>query len=366
MAGSSFFRFEDSAFINGGSMDENGRGQIIKRIIYEIAENTAENRRIAIIELEKLVPKRGVCMVEDVRYTVKSARWDCFDWKNNSTKFYIDVTYTRTSDTEAASAPWKLAPFAISIDTVEREVPFRRACDKYGKRVIPVVNSAGDPLAATTTEAIQQYSFSYYLDRIYNRDFVEELSNTTNEGAVRILGKQFKHNTLLMSKLAALPLVTYEDDGYTPKWTYWQINATVRYCRYGWSRVLLDVGNRARFGNNKSPELIFQYNTFDTNNGTFSTGKVWTDALTYHAANRTYQAWLKSHPGDAAGKPANLPYEYGENIPLTSAGKVNTTVLNQDIASSDFSGYPERTYIEYPPKSWRSLDLPEMLSHAWR
>ena len=364
MAAESNFLLEDTAFINGGNMDDQGRCQIVKRFIYTIRDNTEANRKRAIIDLASLVPAKGSCMKEDPRYTLKSATWDCYDWKNQSVKFYIDATYRRVSD-DLANAPWNLAPFGISNNAIEREIPFRLAYNKRNKRCIPVVNTAGDPLAATTTETIQQYNFSFYA-RDYDIENSEIYANSINKNSQRILGKKFRAGTLLLPPFTITPMVTYDDDGVTELWRYFQINMSIQFCAAGWDRVLLNVGNRARFSINKTPELVFQYSRFNQSNHQFYTEKTWTDAKTYHADNSAYRDWLETHPDYARYLPANIPYEYGENLPLNSIGYVDSDILNADIADADFSGYPERSFREFPMLSWSGLNLPAEIKVKWR
>lgn len=93
---------------------------------------------------------------------MKSASWNCLSWQKQSTKFYIDATYSRVSEDEAASAPWNLSPFNITASAVEEETPFRLAYNSRNRLCIPVVNSAGDPLDAVTRRIIPQITFSFY------------------------------------------------------------------------------------------------------------------------------------------------------------------------------------------------------------
>lgn len=345
------FRLETTMFTAGGSMDESGRCQIVKRFLYNIVDNSEAKRQRAILDLETLVPVKGSCMSDDIRYTMKSATWNCLNWQNQSTKFYIDATYRRVSDDDEAGAPWKLAPFNIVTGAVEQEIPFKLAYNDKNKRCIPVVNSAGDPIDATTKEVIRQISFSFYAQK-YDDDNVEEFSNSINRSAQRILGHRYPAGTLYLMPFNVTDLVTYEDDGYTEKWKYCQVDMCIRYRAEGWKQILLNVGNRARFGSSKAPENIYQYYPFS--NGTFATKPVWVDAKTYYTANEQYKKAVKG----MSHLPASLPYEYGENIPLTNSGAVNTDVLNTDITSPNYSGYPSRQFNEFKTISWTGLDIP--------
>ena len=353
------FLLEATTFSTGGSMDESGKCQIVKRFLYNIVDNSEAMRQRAILELETLVPVKGSCMSDDSRYTMKSATWNCLNWQNQSTKFYIDATYRRVSDDDEAGAPWKLAPFNIVTSAVEQEMPFKLAFNQKNKRCIPVVNSAGDPIDAVTQEVIPQIAFSFYAEN-YDEDNVAEYSNSVNRTAMRLLGKRYPAETLFLMPFQVTGLVTYEDDGYTEKWRYYQVDMTFRFRAEGWTREMLNVGNRARFGSSKAPELIYQW--YEFSNGAFKTTPVWTDAKTYHEADRKYRDQAKNR----TNLPQTLPYEYGENIPLTSGGAVNTTVLNTDITSPNYSGYPTRTFKEFKTMSWSGLDLPTEVKKRWR
>lgn len=355
------FRLEDIAFLEKASMDESGKCQIIKRFIYEIVDNSAKMRKRATLDLETLVPIKGSAMSDDPRYTLKSATWGCLDWRNQATKFYIDAVYRRVSDDDEASAPWNLAPFNIVSNAIEQEVPFRMAYNSKNQRCIPVVNSAGDPIEAITREIIPQYSFSFYAET-YDTENVDAFSNSINKSSQRILGRNFPAGTLFLMPFSVSCLVTYDDDGYTEKWKYYQVDMCIRYRKDGWEQVLLNVGNRARFGSNKTPELIYQYHPFNAATLSFATTQVWTDAKTYHTANEDYKTAVKGKPNF----PANLPYEYGENIPLTTTGAINTIVLNTDITDANYSGYPSRSFKEFRTLSWSGLDIPSEIKKRWR
>ena len=344
-------------------MDESGKCQITKRFLYNIVDNSEAMRQRSILDLEKLVPIRGSCMSDDSRYTLKSATWNCLDWRNQSTKFFIDALYRRVSDDDEASAPWNLAPFNLSANAVEQEVPFKLAYNSKNKRCIPVVNSAGDPIDETTREVIRQFSFSFYA-RDYDIGNIVEFSNSINKTAQRILGERFAAGTLFLMPFNVTPLLTYEDDGYTEKWKYFQVDMTIRHREEGWTKELLNVGNRARFGNSKAPELIYQYYKFT--NGEFETTPVWTDAKTYNADAKKYSDTISADQNLRKRYPAKLPFEYGENIPLTNDGKVNESVLRTDITSPDYTGYPSRKLNEFKTLNWSGLDLPSEIKKRWR
>lgn len=351
------FRLEDTAFLNGVSMDESGKCQIVKRFIYNIVDNSDSMRRRAILDLETLVPAKGSCMADDARYTMKSATWNCFDWKKQSTKFYIDATYSRTSKDDEAKAPWRLAPFNVNTEAAEQEVPFKLAYNANNVRCLPVVNSAGDPIDAITRAVVTEHSFSFYA-KFFDLDLVDEYSNSINSTPMRILGQSYPAGTLFLMPFSVSKFVTYEDDGYTVKWKYRQINMKIRHHKEGWKREMLDVGNRARF-DNRAPEIIYQYYEFNSSNGSFSTTPVWTDAKTYHAHDAGYRSWLSENKDAAKNLPAHVPYEFGENIPLTAEGAVNTWVLSQDIASPYYTGYPSKSFNEFRSLNWNCLGIPD-------
>ena len=358
------FKLETATFNSGGSMSENGKCQIVKRFLYNIVDNSPEMRRRAILDLETLVPAKESCMADDARYTLKSATWNCLDWRNQSTKFYIDATYRRVSDDDEASAPWNLAPFNIVTSPVEEVLPFRMAYNSKNKRCIPVVNSAADPFDIATKEIVQQYSFSFYA-RDYDIENVLEFSNSVNNSPQRILGQKYSAGTLFLMPFQVECLTTYEDDGYTEKWKYYKIDMSIRYREDGWQREVLDVGNRARFSS-YTPEVIYQYYPFNEASRRFEVYPVWTDAVTYQSDNERYRSWRAGTGKNYNNLPANIPYEYGENIPLTSRGYVNSDILNTDITDNNFSEYPVRKFNEFKTLSWRSLDIPSEIKKNWR
>ncbi|MBQ7732106.1 MAG: hypothetical protein IJT68_09740 [Lentisphaeria bacterium] len=351
---------EQTAFLDGGKMDESGKHTLTKRFIYQIRDNTPEKRKRAIFDLEMLVPAKGSCMSDDARYTLKSANWNCYSWKNDSVKFFIDALYQRASDDEENGKPWNLSPFNFTFDTVEQAIAFRMAYDEDNQRTIPVVNSAGDPIDADTNEIFPQFGFSYYVHNFDASD-VFDFSSSVNEKPQTIAGRSYPPGTLLIASISAENLITYEDDGYTPKWKYTQVNLSLRYNPGGWGRKLLDIGNRARFGNSTKSELIYQYYApiYGESTVEFEEIPTLTNAQGYYSANRDYRAWLAEHD-DATGCPAQLPYEFAENIPLTEEGKINTEALYGTIP------YPEKEYPEYKAKNWHQLDIPTEIKRRWR
>ena len=342
------FKFLDAAFLESGKMDENGRRQLTKRFLYRLKEG---DRKLALIQLGEMVPKLGTGMVEDSRYVCKSAAWDCLSTRNNAKEYYIDVLYDRVSDDEVASAPWNLKPFNCKRDTVSLQMPFTMAFDDQNERTILVANSAGDPFSAETTEKVRQFTFSFYAQ---NYGDVDELKygNSVNKDFQRVLGINCAAKTLLLLPFSITKLVTYENDGVTVKWEYYQIDMVMRHRTEGWERCILDVGNRAIF-DGKYPEQIYQYFKVSSE-GAMGSEILFTNAKTYEKANLLYQ------------KTNNivLPYELAENVPLTK-GKVDMEIIKAqttEAADKKKKTYPVRKFREFPVLSWRALDLPEDLT----
>jgi hypothetical protein len=371
------FVLEKTTFHDGGRMDESGKCTITKRFLYTIKNNSEEKRRNAVFELESMVPRKGSCMSDDARYILKSAEWNCLNWKGQSTKFEIKAVYQRASDDEAASEPWNLSPFNVSVDTVEEAVAFRMAYNRNGKkssndnkRDVAVVNSAGDPIEANTNVIFPEFSFSYYV-RNFDASKVYDFSNTVNAKSQRILGKSFPSGTLLMAGISTEGFVTYEDDGHTVKWRYTQVNLKIRYNPDGWDRKLLDVGNRAIFKSSSlsssdvpKPELIYQYYkpvypATSSDSIAFEKVPTLTNANGFYAADREYRAWLSNH-SDATGCPTQLPFEFAESIPLKSDGSIN-----EDAIAGE-ADYPEVKFQEYKIQTWHSLDIPPEVKGNWR
>ncbi len=361
------FILTETAILNGGRMDESGKRSITKRFIYKIVDNSDAKRKRAILDLETLVPSKGSCMSDDLRYILKTAEWNCLDWQKEADRFYIDASYQRVSDDEEADKPWHLSPFNISFDTVEEAIGFSMAYDRNNEKGspdnvknVPVVNSAGDPLDANTNEIFSQFSFSYYLENFDSAD-VFEFQNAVNASPQTLFGHSFPIGTLLIASISAEGLVTYEDDGHTIKWKYTQVNLTIRYNPNGWGRFLLDVGNRAKFGTSTKSELIYQYYApiYDGSTVTFDEVPTLTNAQGYYTANREYREWLAENE-DASDCPAQLPYEYAENIPLASDGTIDLDAL------FGVTPYPEIEYQEYRIKSWSALDIPSTVKRRWR
>lgn len=370
------FILTETAILNGGRMDESGKRSITKRFIYKIVDNSEEKRKRAVLDLETLVPLKGSCMSDDARYIMKTAEWNCLDWEKESDRFYIDATYQRASDDEYKTEPWRLAPFNVSFDTVEETIGFSMAYNRRriengrpgdpvktssdNVRNVPVVNSAGDPIEANTSETFSQVSFSYYVEKEDAFDLLD-FQNSVNATAEKLFGHSFPIGTLLIAAISTEGLVTYQDDGYTVKWKYSQVNVTARYNPDGWWRRQLDVGNRAKFGTSTKSELIYQYYApiYDGSTVTFDEVPTLTNAQGYYTANREYREWLAGNE-DASNCPAQLPYEYAENIPLASDGTIDLDAL------AGTTPYPENEYRDCKVMTWSTLSFPTDAKRRWR
>ena len=84
-----------------------------------------------------------------------------------------------------------------------------------------------------------------------------------------------------------------------------------------------------------------------------------TNAQGYYTANRAYRAWIAEHE-DATGCPAQLPYEFAENIPLTEDGAIDYDVITNG------GKYPEIEFQEYRIKTWNTLSIPTKVKKRWR
>ncbi len=359
------FKLKDVSFTDGGSMDDSGKCQLKKRFHYEIINNENSNRRRAILDLEALVPMKGSALGEDSRYVLKTASWNCADWESQSKDFYVDAIYQRASSDEFASAPWNLAPFNVSHSTIEQEVPFTFAYNRRNKRVIPVVTSAKDPISAVTTEFIHQTQFSFYAKK-YKLENVIDFGNSVCSKSMRLLGRRYDAGTLYLLPFTVTCLVTFEDDGYTEKWRYYQVDMTIRFREGGWTRQLLNVGNRAIFNSTGVPESIYQIYAFNAATGQFNTIPSFVNRMTYQAHNASYQSYLRANQTLVGSLPDSIPYEIAESIPLTSAGTVDTNTINANITSPDYSGYPVKQYSEFRRLSWNALGLPTGIQNQWR
>ena len=353
------FELESTSFSSGGSMDSSGNRQVVKRFVYNLVDNSPEKRAEAILDLEKLVPSQGSCMADDSKYVLKSATWNCLDWQNESSKFYIDATYASITNDDEVVEPWDVAPFNITTCIVEEETNFTKAYNSKNKKVVPVVNSAGEPFEAKTKNMVQETKFSFYA-RNYDVGKVLEFSNSVNASSIRILGQRYKAGTLLLMPFEVKCLTTKEDNGQTEKWKYYQIDMTIRYKEEGWQREFEDIGSKARFNGNKTPELVHQY--YPYSNGSISKTPVWGTQQEYMQCDASYRNIRK----EGSNLPEHIPYEYAENLPLNSKGELDKDILNSDVADPGFSGYSVRKFNEFKTLHWSSLDIPTEIKKRWR
>lgn len=177
----------------------------------------------------------------------------------------LEYSTTDTSGTDtdggritADTPPWKLFPDNIQFTYPEFKIPFRAAYDDKGKMydptgkkiLKPVVNSAGDIIAAERTLRNIQMSFTFSVKKddwkIKNG---LDYGNTINQNTENVCGFAIPAGRGMMMPPEANFVTVYHDGSSRIKWQYWSINVTIMIDMTGLTldRRFLDVGNRAIF-----------------------------------------------------------------------------------------------------------------------
>lgn len=158
---------------------------------------------------------------------------------------------TVTSETK----PWKLRPDNISFTYPEIIIPFQASYNMTGKlydangdAILPVRNSAGDPIQAECSARNIQMSFTFSTKN-WNINNAIAYGNSINAHEIKVCGLTIPARQALLLPPECNYVKVYQDNSTRVKWEYWSINVNILIDVTGrlLLRKLLDVGDRAKF-----------------------------------------------------------------------------------------------------------------------
>lgn len=319
----------------------------------------------------------------------------------------------------ADTPPWKLFPDNIQFTYPEFKIPFRAAYDNKGnmyttetdettgkkttKPAVPVVNSAGDIIAAERTLRNIQMSFTYAVNKSgWKFENALDYGNTINLTQATVCEFKIPAGRGLLLPPEANFITVYKDGSSNIKWQYWSVNVTIMIDMTGLAldRRFMDVGNRAIFDDLDLAEDAFlafaktKYSdTKTTFTGSAKPGQIGHFRLTRQVGNGTTIDGVTRHTFIPDGEivfcsfdqfiqiremcvQASLNFQRDEqkkkirvnyyepqwtqdsNIPL-NGGKVYTQAIPGMDDYKSGTIYNELTFREFAQKEWKSLNLPK-------
>lgn len=279
-------------------------------------------------------------------------------------------------DEDEDVAPWQLGPESVNITYPEVTVPLELAYNEDGEKTVPVQNSAGDMIPAETTVCNMRIEATF-ATRNWDEDNGIAYCNTINQSAIRVFGIRLPEKKAVIKSLNASYLTVYEDNSTNIKWRYWSVNVVIDVDISGTIiyQNKLNIGDRAKFDNlflGDDP-LLKEGNIETTFPGTTTPSQICKFRMTkkigdnylplgdivfcsweqYLAIRQAYYAASSSLPS-----PYDMQCEQLTSMPLTASGYLLTEAIpgHQDYDGSKYESLP---FLQYRPKSWNYLNLPE-------
>lgn len=279
----------------------------------------------------------------------------------------------------ADTPPWDLKPDNISFTYPETTIPFELAYDKNGELTVPVRNTAGDKIPATRSACNVQMSFTF-ATKSWNINNAMTYGNTINATAIKVCGFSLPAEFGLLRPPEASYITVYEDGSNVVKWQYWSVTVTILfdYQNNLLKRKFLNVGDRARFlflslsddplvkradvsryiSSSSTPSQICRFNkTQEQRIG----GKLY-----FYPGGETvfcsWQQYVEARQRYIAASSIlmskgemdsiyELQCEQEKQMPLSPNG-----YLDEDAVKN--GRYNTVSFIQYPAKSWKKLNLP--------
>lgn len=164
-----------------------------------------------------------------------------------SGKFLAIASYTNQQNSfsigSQAIRPWQLPPYNISYPPFESTIVFEKSYqsgDKNGIPSLPVLNSAGDPIADVTNENSWMIKFSYNLKTV-NGNWMDFFLDTVNNQDITIVGFNVPSGKGRLKQMQPSFHRTFDAQGEL-LYKYWQIDIEIEVRKQKWQKELLDQG----------------------------------------------------------------------------------------------------------------------------
>ena len=385
----------NSTRLNSGSTMQDGVITINKKIYFRVpdGENPRSYNDLDVYSHEKF-PKVYSALTEDPRYKFYGNASISHDWDDGH-YFTAELEYSTSNpnatdvDDKAVDSntpPWKLRPDNISFSYPERQVPFQAAYNSSGKRynangqiLIPVQNSAGDPFVAQTVEREAEISFSF-ATKSWDPNNAIYYGSTINSQEISVCGLKIPARRGLLRPPECEFITTYEDSSGNKKWEYWnvRISILITFSDYGFAKKVLDVGDKAHFAALDYKDSLLpggiilpattggasqicsfrKYVITDLGNG-YAYAPIgdivfcsWEQFLAFRQGAINQSIFLTKVVPSYLGGIVDPQCEQHSQMPLDANGYFDKKALKT-------KQYNTLSFLEYPTKSWSSLNLPK-------
>lgn len=388
---------DDSIRLNSGSTMQDGVITITKKLYFRVppGENPRQYNDLDVYA-HPLFPQKYSALSQDARYKFYGNA--SISHERDDSKFFIAELEYSTSSSSANSQdedgekvtpdtpPWKILPDNISFSYPERQVPFQAAYNSSGQRynaagqvLIPVQNSAGTPFVAQTTERDMEMSFTF-ATKNWNYNNAITYGNTINASEIEICGIKIPARRGLLRPPECEFITTYDEATGLKKWDYWNVKVSIliTFSSDGFAKRVLNVGDEAYF-----KDLVYKDVTLYGTNGKRSRICAFRkyqevildeqkDTYTFYQTGDivygSYDQFLafrqmiisesialqtdKEEKDYYKGGTLDPQCEQLSQMPLTPDGYLDTDAITS-------KQYGSLSFLEYPTKSWKSLNFPK-------
>lgn len=389
---------DDSIRLNSGSSMQDGVITINKKIYFRVpdGENPRQYSDLDVYA-HPLFPQRYSALSQDARYKFYGNASISHE-RDDSKYFIAELEYSTNSNLNFGSSgdqevtadtpPWELLPDNLSFSNPERQIPFQAAYNASGQRynsagqvLIPVQNSAGTPFVAQTTAMDMEMSFTFATKK-WNINNSIDYGNTINASEIEICGVTIPARKALLRPPKCDFITTYEDSTGKKKWEYWNVNVTIliTFSPDGFAKRVLNIGDECYWNHMPYSDDLFtngfsipgtqggqrsrichfrKYKKFMHNGNKY---------VFYPAGDEVYCSWdqflafrqmaisqsldlMEKEKENYVGGILDPQCEQLSQMPLDAAGFLDKNAIRT-------KQYGSLTFLEYPTKSWKSLNFP--------
>ena len=387
---------DDSIRLNSGSSMQDGIITINKKIYFRVpdGENPRQYSDLDVYS-HPLFPQRYSALSQDARFKFQGNASITHE-RDDSKYFIAELEYSTstsvnfpTSNDQAVDAntpPWKLLPDNITFSYPERQVPFQAAYDYSGNRyfssglaLLPVQNSAGTPFVAQTTERDMELSFTFAAKK-WNINNSLYYGNTINASEIEICGVTIPARRGLLRPPECEFVTTYEESSGKKKWEYWNVRVSIliTFSNTGFAKRVLDVGDECYWNDIQYKDAVLdigftlrgsttkrsricsfrKYKEFKRSDGKYSYFPVgdivycsWDQFIAFREAIISESVYMKATEKKYTGEILDPQCEQLSQMPLDGFGFLDENAIRT-------KQYNTLSFLEYPTKSWKSLNFP--------
>lgn len=388
---------DESIRLNSGSSMQDGVITINKKIYFRVpdGENPRQYSDLDVYA-HPLFPQKYSALSQDARYKFYGNASISHE-RDDSKYFIAELEYSTNSSSNFGSSggdqevtadtpPWELLPDNLSFSNPERQIPFQAAYNASGQRynsagqvLIPVQNSAGTPFVAQTTARDMEMSFTFATKK-WNINNSINYGNTINASEIEICGVTIPARRALLRPPKCDFITTYEDSTGKKKWEYWNVNVTIliTFSPDGFAKRVLNIGDECYWRDIQYKDAVLdigytlpgtttkrsrvcsfrKYKEFKRSDGKYSYFPVgdivycsWDQFIAFREAIISESLYMKDKEKKYTGEILDPQCEQLSQMPLDAAGFLDENAITT-------KQYGSLTFLEYPTKSWKSLNFP--------